>query len=395
MSTKSIAACLLLIALVGVVFVASRGAPPAPAVPQSAVAAVSPDISHDDTAYINPFRYEESGPQPRAVVAMSHYEFGRMALGSEQSYEFEVRNEGDAPLRLAKGKVQCKCTVPTVGKEAIPPGGSVKILLTWKPVEATPEFAKSAEIWTNDPDNRQLKLSIRGGVFDDPGVSPANLVLGEIPSKQVTERHVIVYSGVADDLEITACVVDDPKSYEATFAKLTPDQLREEAATLTATALSGYRVDLKVLPSGTLGPFQGWVTLKLNRGNGEKQIDFSGYRIGPISIHGPDYQGGLALVDLKRFKSQQGAKTKLFLRLEPFGKDLQIEGVTSTSGSFTAALTKKSMAGSKEFYELILESRSGIPIGTTYTVTNPDRLVLKTNHPEWPEIQLNARYIVQ
>lgn len=180
-----------------------------------------------------------------------------------------------------------------------------------------------------------------------------------------------------------------------TWTKLTPEELATQFKDRNPKPVGGYTLNLKTKPNGTIGVFHGWVKLKVNRNEGEKQISINGIRVGLINLHGPDYQAALALLDLRRFKSDQGAKTTVFMRLDPFGEDLKLLDVTSQSGHLNATLTKKPTGGKKDFYELVVEAKKGIPSGTTHTIDDPDKLTLKTNHPRVPELNFNVRYIAQ
>src|SRR5579872_2905137 len=53
----------------------------------------------------------KTGPYPKAVIEETEFEFGRMEVGEERSHAFIIRNEGEAPLLLKKGKTTCKCTM--------------------------------------------------------------------------------------------------------------------------------------------------------------------------------------------------------------------------------------------------------------------------------------------
>src|SRR5579859_1602904 len=52
-----------------------------------------------------------SGPQPKAVIDQTEFDFGRMEVGEERQHEFTISNEGQAPLVLKKGKTTCQCTI--------------------------------------------------------------------------------------------------------------------------------------------------------------------------------------------------------------------------------------------------------------------------------------------
>lgn len=390
MSMKTLLGTLLALVLAvgGTAFLVARSVQPEPPPP--------PNPEEGDVVFENPFDLKGPGPHPKVNVPEMHYEFGVMALGSEQSHEFEFRNEGEGPLRLAKGKILCKCTIPTINTGEIPPGGSTKITLTWKPTSADKEFRKEADIWTNDPKFPMVKLSIRGSVYGDPEVTPSEFSVGVIPHDKENLSQTVVYSPVSDDLQITGYESNDPKTYELTWAKLTQDELTTRFHDRTPKPVVGYTLELKTKPNGTIGPFNGWVKLKVNRQEGEHQISINGMRVGLINLHGPDYQSSLSLLDLKRFKSALGGKSTVFVRLDPFGEDLKLTEIQSKSGHLTAKLTKKPMTGgTKDFYELVFEAKTGVPPGTTFTTDNPDKLTLKTNHPEVPELNFNVRYIAQ
>ncbi len=44
----------------------------------------------------------------------------------------------------------------------------------------------------------------------------------------------------------------------------------------TPKPLVGYSLELKTKPNGTIGVFNGWVKLKVNRNDGEQKISISG-----------------------------------------------------------------------------------------------------------------------
>lgn len=389
MSMKALLGTLfaLVLAVGGTAFLVARSVQPEPPPP--------PNPEMGDAVFENPFDLKAPGPHPKVVAPEMHYEFGVMALGTSQSHEFEFRNEGEAPLRLAKGRILCKCTIPTLDTGEIPPGGSTKIKLTWEPTSADKEFRKEADIWTNDPKFPMVKLSIRGSVYGDPEVTPGEFSVGVIPRDKENLSRVVIYSPVSDDLAITSYETNDPKAYELTWTKLTTEELTAQFRNQTPQPVVGYTLELKTKPNGTIGVFSGWVKVKVNRKDGVHQIAINGMRVGLINLHGPDYQSSLALLDLKRFKSAQGGKSTIFARLEPFGEDLKLVEVQSKSGYLGATLKKRPMTGSKDFYELIIEGKSGTPPGTTFTTDNPDKLTIRTNHPEVPELNFNVRYIAQ
>jgi hypothetical protein len=66
------------------------------------------------------------GPHPKAVVDRKFYNFGKISVGEQQRQKFVIRNEGQAPLRLAPGRRTCECASVVVPEEEVPPEALAK-----------------------------------------------------------------------------------------------------------------------------------------------------------------------------------------------------------------------------------------------------------------------------
>ena len=368
----------------------ARPTPPAPP-PQP--------VTKEDPLATNPFDLKAPGPKSKVAVDALEYDFVVMQMGTEASHDFVFKNEGEGPLKLAKGPMMCKCTIPTVPDQEIKPGESVPIKLTWKPLETTKHFGKKATIWTNDPSNSEIILSINGRVMNDPVVSPREYLLGDIAWNKDHVGEVHVLSSTSTDLKIESVEVSHPEWMSVTSVPADLPSLIEQQLTdpdPNYKPKSGLTVRLTIKPNGTVGLFNGWIKVKSNLNPEPGKIDVVGLRTGPISIHGGDFQASRSLIDLKRFKSADGKTVRLFVSLEPFGQDLQFLEVLSESKNLTVTLQKdpKSVGEKRERYFMVIQAAPGITPGTNYTAELPDKLTLKTNHPDVPDILLNARYVV-
>ena len=318
----------------------------------------------------NPFDLETPGPKPKATVPELTYKFGSMALGAEQSREFVFKNEGEGVLKLAKGPLMCKCTMPDVPDKEIKPGESMSIKLTWKPEETSEAFTKDAVIWTNDPENPKVTLNINGAVIEDPSANPRFFYLGDVSWEKDSENVGHFGTVSFKDMDIEAFEASDPEVFSVTWEVEDPSLFpRNEDADAVEHPVKSFAIKLVVKPNGKVGPFQGWIKLKLkNSAIPEYRIGISGNRAGPISIHGPDYQASHSMIDLRRFKSSEGRKTRLFMFLTPFGEDLKITEVISKSKFLNAILDKETSGGTgKERYVLTIEAKPGALPGTAFT----------------------------
>lgn len=366
-----------------------------PAAPKPEPVAIVTTIDPLKEYETNPLDLLAPGPKPKVVVEVTHYDFGLMVLGTEQSHDYVFKNAGEGILRLARGPMMCKCTIPAVPDQEIKPGESISIKLTWKPVAVASDFSKEAVIWTNDPVTPKINISIKGEVYEDPMAYPAEYNLGDIPWDQEHEGEVHLMSSTSSDLKVDSVEVSHPEWMSVTQ---TPADL---AAVFQGTKprpepKSGMTMKLNISPSNTVGPFHAWIKVKSNIKAEPTTIAVSGIRTGPISIHSQYYQAATSLLDLKHFKSADGKASKLMLSLEPFGQDLHISEAISKSKHLTVTLRKMPTVADakKENYVLSVQAAKGLTAGTVFTSDVPDELTLKTNHPQVPEIHIWVRYTV-
>jgi hypothetical protein len=88
-----------------------------------------------EIVYSNPFDLTaKEGPRPKALMKEKYFYFGRMAKGGSGSHEFVLRNEGNAPLKVAKGPTMCKCTLSSLAGQEIAPCEEIKVSVTWAPL---------------------------------------------------------------------------------------------------------------------------------------------------------------------------------------------------------------------------------------------------------------------
>ncbi len=87
------------------------------------------------------------------------HNFGKITKGKPVSYTFTLTNSGDEPLIIQSVKPTCGCTTDDYSKEAIAPGKSGFVKLTYN--AANPgAFNKSATVITNaDPNTVSLLFS--------------------------------------------------------------------------------------------------------------------------------------------------------------------------------------------------------------------------------------------
>jgi hypothetical protein len=344
--------------------------------------------AEDFTHPSNPFDLKLPGPHPKAVIEQSLFEFGSMPLGSTRSHTFVIKNEGQAPLQLVKGPLQCKCTMPALKDKEIPPGGKAEIVLEWKPLAVQQEFQKEAIIWTNDPANSRIALQISGDVvtedFWEPGES---FNVGQMRQGETKTLTGYIMSKVRDDLKIER--VD-----QASNSLQIEHQPADEALLKEKEAKSGYVFKITVPPSEEVTLIRDTVTVTVNSATNTHIIwQVFGSRVGPLSIVGLGWYADKQLFQLGHFRAAEGMEKKFSLFLtDRADQDLAITDVKVDGPiKFTLVKDEKWMNKANDRYYLTVKFEPGGPIGQQ-TPERPLPVQISTNHPRVPTINFNVSY---
>ncbi|QDT90603.1 DUF1573 domain-containing protein [Gimesia algae] len=368
-----------------------------------------------------------TGPYPKAVVEKARYNFGSMAVGQTLSYNFILKNEGEAPLEVQKGATTCKCTLSEMKENLVAPGESVKIELTWTPKSPQEHFGQTATIWTNDPENQEIKLQIEGtankliAFTGDYAGSPQ----WSLPTMSTTDPVSFsgkIHTKYLNDFKILN--IESSKSgLTSKFKPLTPEELKE------ADAKCGYAIEVTAHPDQfPLGGFNERLTVKTDiphdlspPGIGEKHdheelqdpkhdhehaepegprnfvIQVSGNHTGPIRIvptFGVQWNPKTMILNLGEFSAKEGKSVTLSMFVEGKEQPLEIvdQEVAPNFLEFELKKDDKFESKTKQRYELkfaVPPEMSPVFFGRT----NLAKVKLQTNHPEAKEIEFRVQFI--
>ena len=107
------------------------------------------------------------GPQPNVVVPEASYDFGRIGPQDVMRRTFLLRNNGDAPLTIARAYTTCGCTTAEISADVIPPGKAVSIDLVYDAGfhdTAGQTVRRGLIIESNDPDQPQAEIWVQAEV---------------------------------------------------------------------------------------------------------------------------------------------------------------------------------------------------------------------------------------
>ncbi|RLC64716.1 MAG: hypothetical protein DRI01_02885, partial [Chloroflexi bacterium] len=155
----------------------------------------------------------EEDDEPRIAIEPENLNFGEVAVFRHRDIIINIRNEGDADLTVSDITIEGRWFSCDFDEEQIiEPDDNYRISVTFAP-EDVGMFEGSLTIFSNDPDNRELDVSLRGvsrdqgnresirevGFYDTPGTAMGVAMAGDL-------------AYVADQNSLRVIDVSDPEN---------------------------------------------------------------------------------------------------------------------------------------------------------------------------------------
>jgi hypothetical protein len=198
-----------------------------------------------------------AGGGPVAAVAEPVIDAGTVPVGQLVEVVFTIRNEGDAPLEITQVRPACGCTVAEYD-ETIAAGGSGRVRAVVDTKSEIGANAKAITVYTNDPGNPRIQLTIKSTVRTfitlDPGYARfTSFVHGE----RDQSAPQLLWTEDFPNLEITG--VESPASFiEVSYREATPPERSGEGSGRQ------WRIDVTLTEAAPVGPVADHVTVRTN-----------------------------------------------------------------------------------------------------------------------------------
>ena len=334
----------------------------------------------------------ETGPWPEANVDETDHFFGSMELGEQGEHAYVVTNNGKVDLVVKQGPKSCACTRYDIEKKRLKPGESTKVIVGWKPKEAKAMFRQNMNLYTNDPENKVILLTVSGTVAALVNVIPqGEWDLGNVDEPTGGKASGVLASALTEKVEIESMVASDP-SIQFEMKQADGEAIKSLRA---ADAKELYVTLDKKIPAG---PFRGTITFKL-KGHPDRDfvINLKGHRDGTVNFQGTGglfYDKRRSLVDLGQFSATEGKTGRIMLYLSGEHREIEATEVATVPQFMKCTLKKDPVFKSerKSRYILEFEVPAGSPPGG-HTANNSGKVTLKTTHPEYPEINLKVHFV--
>ncbi|MGQ9649047.1 MAG: redoxin domain-containing protein [Phycisphaerae bacterium] len=100
------------------------------------------------------------GGTPKVEITEPKHDFGKVWVGDRLEHAFNIRNVGDAELKILAVKPKCGCTTPAGYPKTIAPGASADFLFRLNADRYRGDYSTTIDIDTNDPVNRTVHLTL-------------------------------------------------------------------------------------------------------------------------------------------------------------------------------------------------------------------------------------------
>lgn len=141
---------------------------------------------------------------PKIVCDEPVFDFGTVDPSEAVEHTFLIRNEGTLTLELTRVHPSCGCTVANVSQNSIPPGGESRITSRLSLQGRSGPQQKSIVIDSNDPNQPQLILMLRGIAGSALNVMPTQLAMPKIAPGSTPSGNVIISAADGVEFRVTA-----------------------------------------------------------------------------------------------------------------------------------------------------------------------------------------------
>jgi len=336
--------------------------------------------------------------QPRLVVDEPKHLFGRMFQNKTGNHTFVLRNEGAADLKIVPGKPSCKCTVSKVSRKTIPPGKTAEVTLTWKTGKSKGRYRKSVPITTNDPGQSRIRLKIDGTITPEFLFKPPSIFASSVSHNTSSNFESKLYFYSYPDVKITSENVSNPEMSEQFAIHYEPIPNKEMKEPY---AVCGYTVRITILPGMKFGNFHEAIVFATEPAmKTPVRLNINGTVRKPITIFGPYLSPATQMLTIGDVPEGLGKRMRLIMHTSgEHSKDVQLKLKESVPNT----LQIETGPGKDLSRGMIHQTPISIILPPTaevcdYAGDTPERMgriVLTTNHPDYPEITLHVKLRVQ
>lgn len=267
----------------------------------------------------------EPTAQPKLALNEDRFDFGEMNPYEFGHRIFSFKNVGQAPLEINAGHSTCSCTIANFPRDPILPGESAEVRIEWQTKKNNKRFSEKVGFKTNDPERAEVSIWIEGFVKVHFGADPPGFSIPTAHPGVAEKASTIISSQVWKDFQ----VVDVQSSLE---------ELQWEVGAAPEGALEKYKVEAAYQLNVTLpdtmpqGPFNHWVRLKIDPGEGSEPIEYElplqGKVARRVAVYGPHIDN-TGLIKFGVIPSAKGAQQRYVVKVRDKERELKLKKIVT------------------------------------------------------------------
>lgn len=143
---------------------------------------------------------------PKAVVEESVFNAGDLPQGTPLITVFLVKNAGDEPLTL---QVKSCCGVKAAAPAGpIEPGATGKITISVATFQLRGKYKKDIEIITNDPETKDLTVTIQATIRETLSITPAYVNFGQVRQGSNYVMEIVIANNGKDQVILSRIIAN-------------------------------------------------------------------------------------------------------------------------------------------------------------------------------------------
>lgn len=339
------------------------------------------------------------------VVGGTELDFGTMRLGTRRSHSFVFRNIGESPVDVVYKSSSCKCTVGKLDSKTLNPGEQTQVDLEWLAEGVFNDFAQTATIGTNAPDQDEIKLTIKGKISQAYGFEPSTIDFRDFLASDEHEMKGRLYSFEDGIIQLTSvswsdaliaskieCEIEEPK-------KLEPGEIAEYS---DAHSYVNFKIKLKKgVPAGPLSGNMVFNKKSIEPDAKDQQFNLpvQGRSVSPIRvIAGNDFNEERNIFNLGTAKSSVGLKKSVVLAIkDENASTIQIKLGAMTplaEGKLTVTVAELKSSQKQKMFSITLEVAPGTAPIEFAGAYGKDfaKIVLETNMESAPTFPMYIKF---
>lgn len=186
-------------------------------------------------------------PAPKLVCPEPEYSFGMVTNTRDIIHDFVIRNDGDAPLKIAQVKLPCGCMLLRLMDDNVQPGKETVLRARFPLKGLSGPQRKRIVLLSNDPVRPRMTLLLTGEAIAELDIRPRQLFWGNLREDAAVEKTVNVRFHDDQDFHVVGVEASSPLFAAEVSSNAEAPSGRVKVRTVPPLPRGIFRGSLKIL----------------------------------------------------------------------------------------------------------------------------------------------------